>query len=238
LDEISKRIVHLNATSKRLQGRVGDQHAEVVEAHHDHLMWLHDQLPIVVERFKPFLALDHSSKRQRWGVKMALENASQNATDPAQQAAVDKLIEQAIAIHSAVYSNAIAYSNVIIVAGYGAIFAIWGFTKDYLAPWNAQLVACLLVSSIGVYVAFEIYKMIIIGFSIMSFNRVLRPNMGVEAVQKAIDDHNKGDQRRSVSFGRVWLPVLILTISTGFGAGGLLAWNFIANLVAGLPPQP
>lgn len=44
-----------------------------------------------------------------------------------------------------VFSKATAYSNVIIIAGYVAFFAIWNHVKDQL-PEKLTLIAALLIS--------------------------------------------------------------------------------------------
>lgn len=163
---------------------------------------------------------------------MAFQDAIQKAASEAEKDAVEKLQDQLIKMYSGVFAGAMAYTNLIIIAGYGAMLAIWNFTKAHLTPWTTQAVASLLVISIGVFVGFEIIKMVSNARAILSFSRLTKPGMHYQELSKLLGDHTKGDQRRAAWLTKIWVPVLAACILTGYGAGILLVWNFISNLFA------
>jgi len=161
---------------------------------------------------------------------MTFQDAIQKTANQAEKEAVEKLQDQIIKMHSGVFAGAMAYTNLIIIAGYGAMFAIWNFTNAHLTPWTTQAVATLLVVSIGFFVGFEIFKMVSNARAILSFSRLTKPGMHYQELSKSLGDHTKGDHRRAARLAVVWVPVLAACIITGYGAGILLVWNFVSNL--------
>lgn len=157
---------------------------------------------------------------------MAIDDPNQAQID-----AAEKMQDRIAKMYTDVFSNAMAYTNLVIIAGYGAMFTVWSFTNDHLAPWVSQTVALLLVVSIGVFVGFEIFKMASNARLIFSFNSTLKPGMNPYQITALLDAHNKRANRLAAWQQMVWVPVLGACIVTGYGAGGLLIWNFVCNLL-------
>jgi hypothetical protein len=104
-----------------------------------------------------------------------------------------------IELSSAAYSGAMAYTNIINVAGYAAILAIWNFTKDYSSPLTAQYVATLLVLSLGFFVGFEICRMFINSIEMQTFGRAVDAHVKAgaqpSALMKSIEEYQTGNAR-------------------------------------------
>lgn len=62
----------------------------------------------------------------------------------AQQSEHEKKIEEIVKIMAALYDKAAAYTNLIIIAGYAAFFAVWGNIKGQLGK-REMLYAALLM---------------------------------------------------------------------------------------------
>lgn len=148
----------------------------------------------------------------------------------ADREALERVQEHAIKINAATYSSAMAYTNLIIIAGYGAMFTVWSFTKAFLSPWIAQTAAILLIVSIGIFIGFEVFKMWSAARSMMSFTRTIGSGTTPHGFMAALTAHQTRDQRRAVMLTRVWVPVLVACLVTGYGAGLLLVGNFVCNL--------
>src|SRR5229473_781460 len=71
---------------------------------------------------------------------------------------IDLAVEIQIRIIAGAYEKANAYTNLIILAGYAGLFALWQFTKDNLSRTQVLVSALLTLTSITIFVLFEIYK--------------------------------------------------------------------------------
>src|SRR5258708_37946291 len=71
---------------------------------------------------------------------------------------IDSVVDIQIRIIAGAYEKANAYTNLIILAGYAGLFALWQFTKDYLSRTQVLVSALLTLTSITIFVLFEIYK--------------------------------------------------------------------------------
>ncbi|WP_171165069.1 hypothetical protein [Usitatibacter palustris] len=76
-----------------------------------------------------------------------------------QREAVEKLVEIETKLVSAIYDKAVAYTNLVVAAGYAAFFGLWAITKPYASPGLLQWAALLMLASAATFVIFEIYKM-------------------------------------------------------------------------------
>src|SRR5258708_28488103 len=71
---------------------------------------------------------------------------------------IDSVVDIQIRIIAGAYEKANAYTNLIIVAGYAGLFAVWQFTKDNLSRKQTLISALLIIVSLAIFVIFEIYK--------------------------------------------------------------------------------
>lgn len=59
------------------------------------------------------------------------------------------------------YKNAQAYTNVIIVAGYGASLTVFSLIKSDMSVSGRMLVGFFLITSLLIFVGWEVYKLIL-----------------------------------------------------------------------------
>ena len=167
-----------------------------------------------------------------------VEERLQKLEDDAERAQLDArakaLIETAIKINSAVYSSAMAYTNLIIGAGYAAAFAVWNFTKALLPEWATLLVSILLIISAAGFVAFECFKMIINAASVQSMNRVLKPGLSSGEVLEAFNEYQTHSAKLVMRVMSTWLFILPFVMITGFGAILILLGNLVGALFSHL----
>ena len=83
------------------------------------------------------------------------------------------MIESTIKIVTAQYSNARAYANVVIVAGYAAFFAIWAAARDDIPVLATRWALLLMVFSATVFVLFEVVKMIWVSVIVLRETKAL-----------------------------------------------------------------
>jgi len=152
-----------------------------------------------------------------------------------QEAAAEKMIETLVKILSSSYDKAVAYNNVLIVAGYAAFFAIWGATKPALTHWVSIASALLMVTSATVFVLFELLKMVHTSRAMTQLQSITadeEARKSPEVLQSKIKEYEAAQRLGSLRFLRIWVVVLVITASTSVLAVGLLAYNYVCILVS------
>jgi len=136
-------------------------------------------------------------------------------------------LQQQKEILAYVYEKAVAYTNLVIIGGYAGMFAIWQLMRTRFALSQELIVAALMTSSIILFVGFEVYKMISNAYFYRQLDRVISSQVPelerAHAWQIAWKNHGAKE-------AKVWIYFLVPTVITGFGAGFLLLWNFIAAI--------
>jgi len=125
------------------------------------------------------------------------------------------------------YNRAMAYTNFIMVGGYAGFFALWGLTKEYLSKGQVYWSALFILISIGSFVVFEVFKMIVNG---IHFQAVQKAVSDPDRFQEVMRNHNKESSRLTIRMGKIWISVLIVSIWSGLSGGGVLAYAFISGL--------
>ena len=99
-------------------------------------------------------------------------------------------------------------------------------------PRTASLWALLLMAlSASAFVLFEVGKMIWVSWSVRRFWLVTDDDQNYP---EQLQQLQKIDQRNTRVFGKAWFFALFLTIPTGVGALGVLAYNVLLVLLAKL----
>ena len=138
-----------------------------------------------------------------------------------------------IDIHSKAFDRAAAYTNLIMLGGYAAGFAIWNFTRDHLTAKASAWVAILLLLSVTTFVLFEIYKMVINAKFSTNIAKILRQQKPIADQMADIQEYErKVSSDGLLIFMRVWVVVLVFSVSTALIAAMILIWNFVAILSA------
>jgi len=128
-----------------------------------------------------------------------------------------------------------AYTNLVIVAGYAGLFALWHLTKEHLSRNQILSAALLLLVSIIVFVLFEVYKAYYSSTALLGYSQIVNRPENQNSLAKLaseIERYKLDDQRRGIRFGKSWLVVFIVTTLTGLGAAGILLYAFIRGLLA------
>lgn len=130
------------------------------------------------------------------------------------------------------YGQAIAYTNLLLVAGYAALFTVWKEVKSDLPKGAMLLVGALALISAALFVLFELGKLI---FSTV-FHRQVGKALAVLGPNLVFDQNPIAalGTRFSERMYWWWVWMLIPTLSTGLGAVIVLVWNLIRGYAS--PP--
>ncbi len=144
-----------------------------------------------------------------------------------------EMLERVIKIITATYSSARAYTNVVIIAGYAAFFAMWSFSRGMLNDMAEAVAALSMIVSATAFASFETYKMIWVGTLVRRKTKAigLAPERALERIQ-ALEGI---EQQELKTFGKIWVFVLLVTIPSALIAVGILAVSFIIKIVDSLP---
>jgi len=74
-----------------------------------------------------------------------------------------EVIDGQIKLYGALYDKTIAYTNLLLAAGYAGVFGVWSFTRPYLTKRQSLSVASLVLASLTIFVFFEIWKGVVTG---------------------------------------------------------------------------
>ena len=139
------------------------------------------------------------------------------------------ILQQQKEILSHLYDKASAYTNLIILAGYAGIFGIWQMTWNSLSADANILVASLIATSIMLFAAFEVSKMILQALFLRKLDKIIMKDF---LAAERIEAWTIGLNEFSAQQTRIWMWFLVPTVLTGFGGGFILLWLFVRNLSA------
>lgn len=150
-----------------------------------------------------------------------------------QEMTTEKMTEALTKIVSATYDKAVAYTNVILVAGYASFFALWSATKPVLSEHLSIAAVLLMMLSVTIFVFFELFKMVQHG-CLFSRHQDLLTDRGARddprLLQQRLKEFQDAQRQEGLRHVRVWIIVLWLTVPTALLAVGLLAYNFLVLL--------
>ena len=102
-----------------------------------------------------------------------MDNLQRLLLEARQKEEQDKKIEVLVRILSALYDKAVAYTNLVIIAGYAAFFTVWSIMKDQLSQREMLVSAFCITFSLIFFVFWETLKMIITSTYFTGLHRVL-----------------------------------------------------------------
>ena len=158
---------------------------------------------------------------------------AEEALQRQQETAAENMIETLVKILSMSYDKAIAYNNIVIVAGYATFFAILGATRTSLSQWVLITSALLMILSATVFVLFELLKMVqstktLVQLHVIATDEKARKNPEIfQSKMKAFEMLQQSTSLRSL---RTWVVVLVITVSTALSAIALLVYNYVCIL--------
>lgn len=156
------------------------------------------------------------------------------AIDPEIQATIDAAIDAQIKIVSTTYEQQKAYTNLIIVAGYAGLFALWQLNRAHIGRRLGLTAALLLLLSISIFVIAEIHRAHFVGkllcryYQAVQKARDLSPSL--EAISSALTEFDQWQRNESAKFASWWIFVFWATTVTGVAAAILLLVSFVHAL--------
>lgn len=155
-------------------------------------------------------------------------------TDQERQEAVKKYM---LEVSSKVFERAVAYTNVIMVAGYAALFAIWAYTKDSLPKKAVICIATMILISLCAFIMFEVFKMITSSRQFFANRKIALSDLATDKFFENLKTVQKNEAKYLFWLMPIWYVTLVIAIVPAFGAAGLLLYNFMAILL-GCSPWP
>jgi len=150
---------------------------------------------------------------------MTFESPLKELVEDAVQRQANDIEDANAKLMASIYTNALNYTNIIILGAYAAYFTVWSNVSDMISTRWLLLSCLLMIVSVTGFVLFEVYKMIYTSRLIMkrlaAASSETDPRMKLAAVEQANIEHVK-------IFGKIWYFVLIVTIPTGLISAGIL----------------
>lgn len=157
-----------------------------------------------------------------------------SAIDPEIQATIDTAIDAQIKILSASYEQQKAYTNLIIVAGYAGLFALWQLNRDHIGRRLGLTAALLLLLSISIFVIAEIYRAHFVGKLIRRYYQAVQKardaSPSLEAINFALTEFDQCQRNESAKSASWWIFVFWATMVSGVAAAILLLVSFVHAL--------
>ena len=144
----------------------------------------------------------------------------------------DERVEVLIRVTSAQYDKAMAYTNLIILAGFAGFFAVWSSMKDHLSSMEMFASALCITISLTAFIFWEVLGMLVRSKSMKAVLLVLNAPPG--EFSRAMAKHQNLEQHRNILMFRVWNVILVITVAPALVAAGLLIFSFGRQLWAGI----
>ena len=133
------------------------------------------------------------------------------------------------------YDKAAVYTNVVLIGGYGAFFALWATAHSsmYIPENLLRWAAILGIISVSTVVVFEVGKMIITTNSLTGYWKRFEASQAVvdpALIRQRFDDYDKHVARTNARFVLSWRLAVFLAAITALGAVGVLLTGFVHGL--------
>lgn len=126
------------------------------------------------------------------------------------------------------FSQAAAYSNLIIGAGYAGFFATWSFTKDIINRDLNVAAGFFILISLILFITFEIIKTVSIEFEIAKQKTILsRP----EDYEMLMEAYKKTQAQVSLRQFWLWVVFFSLIVTTALCAASIMIFAFVSTLL-------
>lgn len=151
-----------------------------------------------------------------------------------QRKQADQLAEAHYKFVASSFDKAAAYTTVVVFGGYAGLFGVWQLSKDHLTGWQSAMVALLTLTSVAIFLTFEIVKVAVIGRKVFSQIRVLQDSAARQSGGHLLAALQKLDQASAEGLAQVrwfWLTCLSLAATTAFLAFAILGVNLVIALL-------
>jgi hypothetical protein len=124
-----------------------------------------------------------------------------------------------------------AYTNLVILAGYAAFFALMPLVKDLITVGERKGAVLLMLISIATFVGFEIYKMIVMQFAVVGrlaeYNNAMnKPDF--DLIDAAAELQRDMNQKQVMNL-YIWKFSITVAVLSGLFALAILALALITN---------
>ncbi len=127
------------------------------------------------------------------------------------------------------YDKAASYFNIIFAAGYAGLFTAWGNLKDDLTKQQNFIICFSLVISIGVFMLWEVIKMISTYRQIKKSQKIL--DQSKESIVDRTKTHTNDVKKQKLKLEKYGLPIIwFVTISSGAVAAITLIYGLFKGL--------
>jgi hypothetical protein len=165
-----------------------------------------------------------------------LQDVIRQAAERQQREVSERIIETQIKIVTAAYDRAMAYTNIVVVAGYATFFGLWSLTKPFLEKTLALRAALLMCVSAAIFVLFEVYKMAFTAHHLNKRYLALSDRLKdrtPDQVLAELQGLETEAKKATLRFLRAWQICLLIAAFTGVGAIGMLGYALIRALLSG-----
>jgi hypothetical protein len=165
-----------------------------------------------------------------------LPDALQAAAQREEERVAAEILDAQIKIVTATYSQAAAYTNLVLLGGYAGFFGLWQLTKEYLARTQILCSALLILVSLLFFVLFEVAKMILVTKSTLRKAKVLESVDATSTPATTLAALREVESSLELSVGpfmRFWGVSVFVSLVTALLAAGILAYAFVAELLSG-----
>jgi len=144
----------------------------------------------------------------------------------------DKLVDDELAVQSALFDKSSSYNNVVLTLGYAGFFSIWSIVNESLNPVQNAWVGVLLGSSLFVFVVWTLLNSVFLTFTVRGRAKLFEQEFESRQEQIEVFSQGHADTARASNFSmKLWPFVFIFTAGTGMAAGGFLTIILFTQLV-------
>jgi uncharacterized membrane protein len=144
----------------------------------------------------------------------------------------DERVEVLIRVMSAMFDKAMAYTNLILVAGFAGFFAVWGSMKEHLSDVERSLSAFAITISLTIFIFWEVFAMVARSKNFKGLLRVLEAPP--EKFQAALAKQQQAERLQNIWTLRIWAVVLVFTVVPALVAAAILIYSFGRQLWAAI----
>ncbi|WP_449431034.1 hypothetical protein [Pseudomonas putida] len=168
---------------------------------------------------------------EQWcrGTQRVLEELAKEVEEMKQEQIVEKQISALIQLNEKLLSNATAYTNLIMAAGYAGYFAFWSTLSAKIPIWLFNTCGLSITVSLSLFITWEIVKM----FWSAKHMRATQAILAKRPSQEVVAEFEKAFQSFNALTQKVWIVFLVPTVLSGMTAACLLIGYFCLS-VAGV----
>ncbi|PTR10194.1 hypothetical protein C8R32_102284 [Nitrosospira sp. Nsp5] len=140
----------------------------------------------------------------------------------------EKRISTIITMMASLYDKSAAYTNIIMAVGYAGFFTVWSNMKVYMSAFDMRISSLCMLTSVVVFVMWEVTKMIYSARELHLLQDVL--NAPAENFSSLLIAKQHQINVSHVCLMKAWPIMLFFTIFPALTATSILIFSFVMNL--------